>query len=118
MHNELGITKEDIRQWIEEAVQKQAETLVNNEFKRFDVNKVVERVINDDKYFDNVTTEVWNYRVGSYQVLLKYLKDRKGKILEDAKHYCKVITALNNTVTIQKKIDDIYPGIEKEFIKL
>ncbi len=30
---------------------KQAETLVNNEFKRFDVNEVVERVINDDKYF-------------------------------------------------------------------
>ena len=51
MHNELGITKEDIRQWIEEAVQKQAETLVNNEFKNFDVNRVVERVINDDKYF-------------------------------------------------------------------
>jgi hypothetical protein len=51
MHNELGITKEDIRQWIEEAVQKQAETLVNNEFKNFDVNRIVERVINDDKYF-------------------------------------------------------------------
>ena len=51
MHNELGITKEDIRQWIEESVQKQAETLVNNEFKNFDVNRVVERVINDDKYF-------------------------------------------------------------------
>lgn len=51
MHNELGITKEDIRQWIEEAVQKQAETLVNNEFKNFDIHKVVERVINDDKYF-------------------------------------------------------------------
>lgn len=51
MHNELGITKEDIRQWIEEAVQKQAEALVNNEFKNFDVNRVVERVINDDKYF-------------------------------------------------------------------
>lgn len=51
MHNELGITKEDIRQWIEEAVQKQAETLVNNEFKNFDIHRVVERVINDDKYF-------------------------------------------------------------------
>jgi len=53
MHNELGITKEDIRQWIEDAVQKQAETLVNNEFKKFDIHKVVERVINDDKYFGN-----------------------------------------------------------------
>lgn len=53
MHNELGITKEDIRQWIEDAVQKQAETLVNNEFKKFDIHKVVERVIDDDRYFGN-----------------------------------------------------------------
>jgi hypothetical protein len=51
MHNELGISKEDIRQWIEDAVQKQAEKLVNNEFKSFDVHRVVERVISDDKYF-------------------------------------------------------------------
>jgi hypothetical protein len=51
MHNELGITKEDIRQWIEDAVQEQAKKLVDNEFKNFDVHKVVERVITDDKYF-------------------------------------------------------------------
>lgn len=55
MHNELGVTKEDIRQWIEDAVQKQAEALVNNEFKSFDVHKVVERVINDEKYFGSKT---------------------------------------------------------------
>lgn len=51
MHNELDITKDDIRQWIENAVQEQAKRLVNNEFKNFDVHRVVERVINDDRYF-------------------------------------------------------------------
>jgi len=51
MHNELGITKEDIRQWIEDAVEKQAEKMVKHEFNNFDVHRVVERVINDDKYF-------------------------------------------------------------------
>ena len=51
MHNELGITKEDIRQWIEDAVEKQAEKLVKNEFKDFDVHKVVQRVISDEQYF-------------------------------------------------------------------
>ena len=71
MHNELGITKEDIRQWIEEAVQKQAETLVNNEFKRFDVNKVVERVINDDKYFGSK-----NLKRDIAQELSKQIMDR------------------------------------------
>lgn len=51
MHNELGITKEDIRQWVEDAVQEQAEKLVKNEFKNFDVNRVIQRIITDEKYF-------------------------------------------------------------------
>ena len=51
MHNELGITKEDIRQWIEDAVQEQAERLVKNEFKSFDVHRVVQRIISDENYY-------------------------------------------------------------------
>lgn len=51
MHNELGITKEDIRQWIEDAVEKQAEKLVKNEYNRFDVHRIVERIIYDDNLF-------------------------------------------------------------------
>lgn len=51
MHNELGITKEDIRQWIEDAVREQAERLVKNEFNSFDVHSVVQRIITDDRYF-------------------------------------------------------------------
>lgn len=51
MHNELGITKEDIRQWIEDAVKSEAERLVKNEFNNFDVRKVVQRIITDDNYF-------------------------------------------------------------------
>jgi hypothetical protein len=51
MHNELGITKEDIREWVQEAVQEQAEKLVKKEFNNFDVHKVVERIIVDDHYF-------------------------------------------------------------------
>ena len=51
MHNELGITKEDIRQWIEESVEKQAEVLIKNEVKNFDVHKVVQRIISDERYF-------------------------------------------------------------------
>ena len=51
MHSELGITKEDIRQWIEDAVQEQAERLVKNEFKSFDVHRVVQRIISDENYY-------------------------------------------------------------------
>lgn len=51
MHNELGITKEEIRQWVQDAVHEQAERLVKNEFGKFDVKKVVADVISDDQFF-------------------------------------------------------------------
>jgi hypothetical protein len=51
MHNELGITKEDIRQWVQEAVEEQAERMVKNEFSKFDVHKVVQKIITDDQYY-------------------------------------------------------------------
>jgi predicted helicase len=79
-----------------------------------------ERVqINKDQYFDGVTEEIWNYQIGGYQVCDKWLKDRKGRILslDDIRHYCKVVTAIKKTIEIQKKIDNLYPEIEKETIE-
>ena len=72
--------------------------------------------INDDKYFEGISPEVWNYHIGGYQVLHKYLKDRKGRMMDDAAHYCKIVTALSRTIEIQKLIDQIYPMLEQELI--
>jgi predicted helicase len=76
-------------------------------------------LINPDQYFDGVTEEIWNYQIGGYQVCDKWLKDRKGRILslDDIRHYCKVVTAIKKTIEIQKKIDNLYPEIEKETIE-
>jgi len=51
IHNELGISKEDIRQWIGDVVKEQAERLVKKEFDNFDVHRIVERIIYDDNMF-------------------------------------------------------------------
>lgn len=51
MHNELGITKEDIRQWIEDAVKSQAEALIKNEHNNFDVSNTIKKIIFADEYF-------------------------------------------------------------------
>ena len=72
--------------------------------------------INNDKYFEGIALEVWNYHIGGYQVLHKYLKGRKGRIMDDVPHYCRVITALSKTIKIQEKIDEIYPEVEKELV--
>ena len=50
-------------------------------------------------------------------VLRKYLKDRKGRNMEDAPRYCRIVTAVNKTIKLQKKIDELYPEIEKELIQ-
>jgi len=73
--------------------------------------------INKEKYFEGVTPEVWNYHIGGYQVLHKYLKDRKGRMMEDAPCYCRIVTALYKTIEIQKQIDKIYPEIEKNLVR-
>ena len=72
--------------------------------------------INKEKYFEGVTPEVWNYHIGGYQVLRKYLKDRKDRMMDDAPRYCHIVTALYKTIEIQKQIDNIYPEIEKNLV--
>ena len=73
--------------------------------------------INKDKYFEGIAPEVWNYHIGGYKVLHKYLKDRKGRNMDDAPRYCRIVTALSKTIEIQKKIDEIYPEIENNLIE-
>jgi len=70
--------------------------------------------INDDQYFEGIEKEVWEYQIGGYQVLDKWLKDRKGRqlSLENIKHYCQIATALEETIEIQRDIDNIYLDIE------
>jgi hypothetical protein len=71
--------------------------------------------INSRQYFDNVPLDVWEYQIGGYQVCEKWLKDRKGRrlALDEVKHYCKIVTALQKTIEIQKEIGSIYPAIEE-----
>ena len=72
--------------------------------------------INKEKYFDNVSPELWNYQIGGYQVLQKYLKDRKNRIMDDPRYYCRVLTAIAKTIALQNQIDEIYNNVEKDLI--
>ena len=51
MHNELGISKEDVRQWLKEAVEEEAERLVAQEYGKFDIGKAIERSIYENRLF-------------------------------------------------------------------
>jgi len=71
--------------------------------------------INPGKFYAPVPRNVWEYRIGGYQVAEKWLKDRKGRALssEDVSHYCRVLTALAETIKIQQSLDDLFVAVEK-----
>lgn len=47
MFNELGITKEDIRDWIQEAVKEEAHRLIMKTYNNFDVGTELRRQLTD-----------------------------------------------------------------------
>ena len=62
--------------------------------------------------FQGMPEEVWDFHIGGYQVCHKWLKDRKGRTLsdEDIAHYQKIVIALNETIRIMAKIDEVIEG--------
>jgi len=66
--------------------------------------------INPTQYFDGVTPEFWTYQIGGYQVLAKWLKDRKGRFLTSADtiHYSRIVTALSKTIAVQVSINSVF----------
>jgi len=70
--------------------------------------------INADKYFEGVTPGMWAYPIGGYRVLEKYLKDRRGRRLDDPVRYIHIATAIARTMEVQEAIDALYPQVESE----
>lgn len=65
--------------------------------------------INNTQYFDKVPEVAWNFYIGGYQPVQKWLKDRKNKELtyDDIMHYQKIINALYLTDKLMLQIDEI-----------
>ena len=53
MHNDLGITKADIREWIDDAIKEQVKLIVNNTYKNTDIKSLIEKEIKNQLYNDN-----------------------------------------------------------------
>ncbi|MFQ5852384.1 MAG: type ISP restriction/modification enzyme [Candidatus Binatia bacterium] len=68
--------------------------------------------INEDQYFAGIDPDVWQFQIGGYQVLHKWLKDRKGRKLswDNIYHYQRIVIALNETMRLMAEIDELIPG--------
>ena len=69
--------------------------------------------INKTQYFTNVPKESWEFIIGGYTVLDKYLKERRkaGRPLSSAEilHFPKIVKILAYTHKQMQTIDDIFP---------
>jgi predicted helicase len=67
--------------------------------------------INKIQYFEGISPEVWEFHVGGYQVLDKWLKDRRGRQLsyDDLTHYQNIVVSLEKTIQLMKEIDQTIP---------
>jgi predicted helicase len=77
--------------------------------------------INTTQYFEGISQDVWNYQIGGYQVCDKWLKDRKKRTdprlsLDEIQTYCRIVTAIQKTIEIQKAIDEDYKAVERDII--
>lgn len=80
-----------------------------------------ERVyINPDKFFARVSSEVWEYHIGGYQVADKWLKDRKSRILssEEISTYTRVVTAIAETIRVQESLDELFKEVESNILEI
>lgn len=59
--------------------------------------------VNESLYFKNVDKEVWEYKIGGYQVLDKYLKSHKNENI-DYEHFENVIKILTHSIEIEAEI--------------
>jgi hypothetical protein len=63
--------------------------------------------INPQQYFAPVPPDVWNFHIGGYQVLDKYLKSRKGRelSLDEIENIINVVRVLRFTIDQMQAID-------------
>lgn len=81
----------------------------------YDEGKVYLDSSKNGSYFENVPKEVWDFKVGGYQVCHKWLYDRRavtnqpGRTLseEDILHYMYIVASLRETIVVMKEIDTI-----------
>ncbi len=86
-------------------------------FVKYDENE--KRVyMNETQYFRNIEKDVYEYMICGYQVLNKWLKDKKERYLsfDEIITYPKIVTTLKYTIDLQKEIDLIYPDVENNLI--
>lgn len=73
---------------------------------KYQDNKIL---INKIQYFNGISEKVWNFHIGGYQVLEKWLKSRMKRELsiQEIMQFIQIVEVLNETIKIMDKIDQM-----------
>ena len=84
--------------------------------KKADIYKDNKIYLNSNTFINGVDETTFKFMIGGYQVLDKWLSDRKNKTLniDELLHYLKIIVSLRETIKIMGEIDKI----TKLFLKI
>jgi predicted helicase len=77
-------------------------------YQRLEASNLGRIFINKAQFFANIKWEVWQFRIGKYYPVYKWLADRKGRLLsfEDIHHYQLIVGAIERTMEIMDDIDN------------
>lgn len=77
--------------------------------RKADIYKEGKLYLNEKTYISGVSEEVFKFMIGGYQVLDKWLSDRKNTKLsiDELMHYLKIIVSLKETIRVMKAIDEV-----------
>ena len=80
--------------------------------------KTCDVYLNDTAYWRNIPSSVWNYHIGGYQVIKKWLSYREAKLLgralrpEEAREVMNMARRIAAIILLQPKLDDNYHAIK------
>ena len=59
------------------------------------------------QYFDGIAPETWEFRIGGYQPMHKWLQDRQGRALtfDDRERYKRIAAAIGETILLMEEVD-------------
>ena len=66
--------------------------------------------VNDDMQITGIPENVWEYQIGGYQVIDKWLKEHKGKELtiDNFTHLSNIVGALSETIKLIESLEEMH----------
>ena len=102
MHNELGITKEDIREWVKESVREEAAKMIAKTYEDFDVKREIRDLINSP--YNSIRKDLLNACAAEIikDFKLVYKPSSENQSMEDL---AKKVESLQKTVGLMRSKD-------------